>query len=322
MPPRLKASAGVEALQQLEGRAQTALALDLVARDKDPRAVRAALEVLKQRPTLDARPILHARFEALAADGIKRDAGTYLRAAILQALRPIAQPADLPFLERAAATYEFLPPTRSEEAGLLRSTALVVMNELDSRLAGFHAVRLLADPFNSRLSGEPALTAVHVLAAIDHFDPLYYYALHQPQPQSDVLSECLRSLAGLPPTLVPGLVERHGPTRDEVVLVGLFDLLLEHDDPTFVRQWMPATKLYAVYHYLVTRLVATPAPRWLALLAEQAERERDPRKLALLEEALALGRPDPVTQGALARVRARRASLPATPLEEADDDDD
>jgi hypothetical protein len=322
MPPRLKASAGAEALAQLQGRAQTALALDLVAKDKDPRAVRAALDVLRERPTRDARPILRARFDLLAADGVKRDAGTYLRAAILQALRPIADLDDLPLLERGVTTYEWLPP-KSEEASLLRSTALVVMNELDSRLASYHAVRLLADEWNSRLSGEPGLTAVHVLAALDDFSPLYYYALHQPQPQSDVLSECLRSLTRLPATLLPGLIEKHGSTRDEVVMVGLLDLLLEHPaaDTTFVRAWMASTDLWAVYHYLVSRLIAMHAPDWLALLADQTARERHPRKLALIEEALALGRPDPLIQAALTTVRHRRAAPTLADKDDADDDE-
>ncbi len=319
MPPRIRVSAGVEALAKLDGLAQTTLALNLVAGDKDPRALRAALEVLKQRPTRDARPVLHARFEQLAADGIKRDAGTFLRAAIVQALRPMAEPGDLPLLERGVSTYEWLPP-RSEEASLLRSTALVVMNELDSRLASFHAVRLLADEWTSLLSGEPALTAVHVLATLEHYDPLYYYALHQTRPHSDVLSECLRSLAVLPASLVAGLVTRHGQTRDEVVLVGLFDLLVEHADTAFTRAWMAGSQQYAVYHYLVTRLVATHAPRWLAVLAEQAGRERDPRKQALLEEALLLGGQEPIIQKALALVRAGRSGAAAMAV--GDDDDD
>ena len=321
MPPRLKASAGAEALQQAQGRAQVELALALVARDKDPRAVRAALEVLQAHPTREARPVLHTRFEHLAADGVKRDAGTYLRAAIVRALRPIAGPEDLPLLERAVSTYEWLPP-RSEEASLLRSAGLVVLNDVDGRLAGFQAVRLLADEWTSRLSGEPALTAVGVLASLDHFDPLYYYALHQTQPQSDVLSDCLRRLTGLPEALVRGLTERHGATRDEVVLVGLLDLLLEHPDaafaPDWVRGWMAATELYAVYHYLVTKLAATPVERWTAVLQDQATRERRPRQLALLEEALGLARATPATQAALAAVQQRRRN----PAAFHDEDDD
>jgi hypothetical protein len=164
-----KASPKLDQLKQLAGspQAQVALAIEIVEREKDVQALRAALEVLRAHPTWDARPALLARYAALAVEGVKRDAGTYLRAAILQALRPLLRPDDVPLLAQAAATYEYLPPTHSEEAGLLRSTALVLLNEVDGALAAYHAVRLLNDPETSPLSGEPALTAVRLLAAQD-----------------------------------------------------------------------------------------------------------------------------------------------------------
>src|SRR5437868_3534750 len=191
MPPRRSApSPHLQALRELaaDPAAQTALALKVLATDKDVQAIRAALDVLKRQPTPAARPVLRERFEYYAADGVRRDAGTYLRAAILQTLRPIALPDDLPLLERAAGTFEFLPPGRSEEGALLRSAALVTMDAVDPRLAAHYCIRLLADRYTSPLSGEPALTAVRVLAAQGNAGPLYYYALHQPNPQSDVLS--------------------------------------------------------------------------------------------------------------------------------------
>jgi hypothetical protein len=315
MPPRSKPAPRLDELKTLTGEAQTRLAIELVAREKDTRSVRAALEVLQARPTPAARPALLARYEQLAADGVKRDAGSYLRAAILQALRPVAKGEDLPLLERAACTYEFLPPTRSEEAGLLRSTALVVMNELDSGLAAYHAVRLLGDPHTSRLSGEPALTAARVLAAMEQTGPLYYYVLYQgyakdtpAEPRSDVLAECLKSLAGrLPVGLETELVEQYGESEDEVVLVGLLDLALAYEATTYVRTFLRTTKRYAVYQYLVTQVVVGHVAQWLAVLAEAAEQETDARKLALLEAALVLGRPDPVIRGALEGVRRKRA---------------
>jgi len=75
----------------------------------------------------------------------------------------------------------------------------------------------------------------------------------------------------------------------------------------FVRGLMRETRKYAVYHYLVTRLAASHAARWTALLAEAAAQERDDRKLALVEEALELGGPDRKLTEALETVRRRRA---------------
>jgi hypothetical protein len=288
--------------------AQTALALSIVAGDRDSLNLRAALEVLQAHPVGQARDVLLEAFAYFMADGVRRDAGTYLRSAILHALRPVATPEDLPLLEKAAATYEFLPPGRSEEAVLLRSTALVLVNELDDKLGALHSVRLLADRHTSPLSGEPALTAVRVLAAGERFEPLYYYALHQTAPQSDVLSECLRSLSGLPEALRQELVEKYGDTDDEVVLVGLLDMVLDsRDGSRFLAGFLAKTRQLAVYRYLVTRLVAAHQEPWLAELERQAGTEIDTAKLKILEDALALGRDDPAIHRALAAVRRRRS---------------
>lgn len=310
MPRRSAPSPAHQELQQLAGdpTAQAARAVQVLAHVKDIQGVRAALEVLSRHHLPAARPALRACYEHYAEDGVRRDAGTYLRAATLQALRPLADASDLPLLEHAANTYEFLPPARSEEASLLRSTALVVMHDVDERLARFHAVRLLADPYTSRLSGEPAITAVRVLVAGGYLEPLYYYALHQPVPDSDVLSECLKNLAGLPPSLLPRLVDKYASSDDEMVLVGLLDLALAADQAAFVHEFLRTTTKYVVYRYGVAQLVASHTERWLAELAQQAQHERNARKLAILEEALSLGRADAIIQTVLAAVRRSQKS--------------
>lgn len=312
MPSKFKratASPKLEQLKALTGAEQVALAIEIVAGEKDVQALRAALDVLRAHPTWEAKPALLERYAVLAADGVKRDAGTYLRAAILQALRSLVQPADVPLLEKAAATYEYLPPTHSEEAGLLRSTALVVLNEVDSHLAGYHAVRLLNDPETSPLSGEPALTAVRLLAAQDNRLPLYAYALH-PRPLSEVISECLKSLAGMPASLVAAVIEQYQASTDEAVLVGLVDLALEYGDQAAVRDFIHAllsgTRQYAVYRYLVVRLVTSHEARYLPELARLSAQDTDPRRLAILEESLPLGAGDPHVKKALAALRARK----------------
>ena len=306
MPPRrTPPSPRLQELRALaaEPAAQAALAQTILTTEKDVQAIRAAVEALKAHPTPAARRVLRERFEHYAADGVRRDAGAYLRAAILQALRPIALPDDVPLLERAAATYEFLPPGRSEEGVLLRSAALVTLDAVNPRLAAFHSIRLLADKHTSRLSGEPALTAVRVLAAQGNIWLLYYYALHQTNPQSDVLSECLKNLVSLPAALAAELTDKYGASDDEVVLVGLLDMVLDAGGGPFIHKFLSATDKYAVYHYLVTRLVATPTPTGLAELGLHAQNERNPRKLSILAEALALGRTDPLIQSTLAAVR-------------------
>ncbi len=315
MPSKFKRAAPSPKLAELKtltGAAQATLALDIVEREKDVQALRAALDVLKHQPVAGARPALLARYAQLAADGVKRDAGTYLRAAILQALRSLAEPDDLPLLEQAARTYEYLPPTHSEEAGRLRSTALVVMFEVDAHLAAYHAVRLLNDPETSPLSGEPALTAARMLAAQENRWPLYGYVLYPPSPAlSEVISECLKSLAGMPASLVPGLIEKYRESHDEAVLVGLVDLVLDWAAArgahpavaAFLRDFLGKTRQYAVYRYLVVRLVTSHNARFLPELARLAASESDPRRVAILEETLPLGAGDPHVKSVLAALR-------------------
>jgi hypothetical protein len=319
MPRKHKVSPKLDELKALADApaAQVALAIEIFERERDVQALRAALDVLRAHPTWDARPALLGRYAALAADGVKRDAGTYLRAAILQALRPLLRPEDVPLLAQAAATYEYLPPTHSEEAGLLRSTALVMLNEVDSALAAYHAVRLLNDPETSPLSGEPALTAVRLLAAQDNRLPLYAYALYQerfqrpPPPLSEVISECLKSLSGMPESLLPAVLERYRASGDEAVLVGLVDLALDYGDHpaahAFLRDFLGNTRQYAVYRYLVTRLVTDHDARFLPELAGLAAQDTDPHRLRILGEALALGAGDPNVKAALEALRTARA---------------
>ena len=312
MPRRLtQPNPRLNELRQMAGEpeAQSALAVRVLAEEKDVQAVRAALEVLEQHPTPAARPVLRERYAHYDADGLRRDVGGYLRAAIVRALRHIGLPEDLPVLERAASTYEFLPPTHSEEASLLRSAALVTMEAVDPVVGAFHAIRLLGDPYTSRLSGEPAVTAVRVLAAQDEHLALFYYALYQPAPHSDVLSECLKNLTRLPRLLLPEIIKKYAGTDDEVVLVGLLDLVLDTGGGPLIREFMDRGEKLAVYRYLVTRLVASHTEPDLAELSRAAQHEQNRRKLGILEESLGLGRADPIIVAALAAVRGRIKAL-------------
>ncbi|MGH2371466.1 MAG: hypothetical protein ACRDI2_25115, partial [Chloroflexota bacterium] len=194
-----------------------------------------------------------------------------------------------------ATTYEFLPPGRSEEGQLIRAAALVVLNEVDSVRCSYHCARLLVDEHTSDLTGEPAATAIQLLAAQGNLLPLYQRVMQgppRPPEPSEVLAECLKHLVDLPDSLLAGVVEQHGRSTNEVVLVGLFDLLLEHRaGPSFtelVAESLRTTRAHSVYRYVVMAMVAGRKASFLALLPEVARRERDPRKLDSLVEALSL----------------------------------
>ncbi|MDQ2808210.1 MAG: hypothetical protein M3Z04_15045 [Chloroflexota bacterium] len=288
---------------------QRQMALGLLVPTAGIRVVQAALRALAGTVDDAARPVLLRQYAHYAADGVKRDPGTGLRVAILHVLRPLAGYPDLSLLETATLTYEFLPPTRSEAAHELRAAALVILHDLDPPRAAFQAVRLLADKHTALMSGEPAVTAVRILAADGHLLPLYYYATHTTPAVSEVLSGSLRALTELPDSLLPAIIERCAGSEDEIVLAGLFDLLLGHATRAThyprVRAFLRTTHYYDVYRYLVTSIVADHKTTLLPAVLELAAAERDPRRIEILLPALDLLGTDPAVAAVIAQLRSR-----------------
>jgi hypothetical protein len=252
-------------------------------------ATRVALGVLTAAPSVALRPLLLAKYAACDADGVKHDPGGLIRITLLETLRPLVLPEDTALLERAATTYEFL---FGEATGDLRAAALLVLDDADDGLASFHCVRLLVDEYTSTMSGEPAVTAARILAAQGQILPLYAYVTQASLTVADVVAECLRGLVALPVSLLPSLVERYVASEDEIVLLGLFDLLLARDDRDEYRDtiivFLRATALHNIYRYLVSALIAGRDPITVDALAALADVERDQLKREILRDALEL----------------------------------
>jgi hypothetical protein len=269
--------------------AQWRYAAGSLAALRTPDAVRIFLAVLTTRLSGELRDLLLAKYAYCNADGIKRDPGGLVRIQLLEALRPLVRSEDVPLLERAATTYEFL---YGEATGDLRAAGLLALNEADQRLVEFYCVRLLVDEYTSIMSGEPALTAARILAAHDQMLPLYAYVTQAPRPIADVTAECLRGLALLPPSLLPGLVARFRDSDDEIVLLGLFDLLFAHETRAgyidFIFDFLRDTTLYNLYRYLVSALIAGRDKALIDRLGGMLRAERDRQKAAILREALEL----------------------------------
>jgi hypothetical protein len=273
--------------------AQFNYALELVTTESRQDFLEAVLEVLSTASRDSrVRPALLAAYANCENVPSRSDAGCYRRIALLRALRPLARREDAPMLERAASTYEFLPPTRSEMAAGLRSTALVVLNEIDEQLAAYHAVRLLTDEHTSELSGEPALTAAQTLASQGQLLPLYGYAMRTDPTMPEVVGECLRNLAGVPVSILRPLIARYITSPHEIVLLGLFELLLEHPEresfQPLIIEFMQETKLMDLYRWLVNAALTSRNPTLIAAVTALEPAEADSRKLGILREALAL----------------------------------
>ncbi len=198
-----------------------------------------------------------------------------MRSAIVRALRPLCEPADMDLLTQAVSTFEFPPPSFTEEGALLRAGALVTIHELDPGIACFHATRLLADEYTDPMSGEPAISAAAVLGAQEEMLPLYFYIM---QPAADgapeVVCECLRQLTAVPEELLPLIIGRFAATQAAALLVGLFDLLIHHKTGPhgldYLRAFLRTTDDLDMYTYLATTLIAAGNPALRELLLDTA----------------------------------------------------
>jgi hypothetical protein len=295
MPPRRTsphAAAGrqVQDLAALadDPAAQRVLALALLDRSTHLEVLRAALAVLGEARDPDLRPALHAKYDWCEAAPGKRDGSGYIRAGIVRALQPVINPDDAPLLQRAMVTYQMVGIY--EVCAELRAAALLAANDLDPALAALFAARFLHDPRNS-FSGEPARTALDVLAAQQNLGPVFAIASWA-HPSSEVTADALRRLVDLPASLVPLLVETHRASVDEQVLLGLFDLLLGH--PTrdaWVEEFsrfFRTTQLLDLYGVVAMQVVGSRSDALIRLLRNLAEVERDPARKALLDHALEL----------------------------------
>lgn len=306
--------AGLAALAELrrlagDPDAQARHALDLLGGRPDRQVLEVALACLGRHPLPEARPALLDLYAAYDGQLVKRDLGCHVRTAVMTALRHAARGADLPVIERALATYAFIPPGPMEVGQALRAAALIALVEVDPSLAAYRATDLLFDPHASRMSGEPALTAVRVLAAGGHGLALYQYALAAVPPAPEVLAECLKGLADVPAPVLASVVERHRAAADEAVQVGLVDLILAHPAGAaffpVIFDLLRATRSNDLYQYLAFALVASRKPGLVDGLVALVAPERDPRRLASLAQALALAADAPAARDAVRAIERR-----------------
>ncbi len=300
---------------------QVGFALELLNRERGIQVISAALSVFTSAAVPEVRPVLLQLYDYYDEAPVKRDAGGRLRSLILQALQPIAHTTDSSLAERAATTYEFLPPNREECTGGLRLAGLSLLETIDLALAYYHSVRLLHDSHTSRLSGEPALSAVRLLANHGQFLPLYGFLVSnllqdellsglraRPKGSAEVKGECLKSLTRAPVSVVDDLFARYlayspasmMPTyeaREDVELVGFFDLLLaqtpRHTYLDFVASFLCQTTRDELYQYAIALLIARPHPDFKAVLLTVAHQEQHIHRVEILPSAFALIQHDP-----------------------------
>lgn len=268
---------------------QVELGLALLGRAKNPEAIASAAGMFGETADPRIRKVIGEKYAYLNAEPRRRDSGCFQRGALVRALRGRATVEDVPLLETALWTHEIIG--RFDSASDLRAAALVTLNDVDGRLASFHATRLLSDAHE--MSGEPAVTAARLLAAREEFLPLYQLVMNGGG-RSEIRAECLRGLIGLPASLMERLLGQYMNEKDETILVGLFDLLLTHpfraSFADAVGSFLDRTQSLDLYRFMVSSVVATREPVLIAVLERPDGPSDSSPKGKVLREALALTR--------------------------------
>jgi hypothetical protein len=106
------------------------------------------------------------------------------------------------------------------------------------------------------------------------------------------VGEALRNLVELRADLVDLLVETHFDSDDEQITLGLFDLLLGHQERSrwydLILRYLVTADEPDVYGIIVTSIVASRDTHLIEALRPLAANERDPEKSRLLEHGLEL----------------------------------
>jgi hypothetical protein len=250
--------------------------------------VRTAVGIIGAAQDSTYRDALNDKYAWCESQGARGDTSGYIREAIVKALQPIVQPGDLPLLQQALTTYQM--DGIYEVCAGLRAAALIAANEIDPGFAALFAARFLTDPLNS-FSGEPANTAIRVLAAQQNLAPIFGL-VSWGNAVGETIGEGLRNLVDLPASLLPLIVDQYRDSEDEQIVLGLWELLLGH--PTrdeWVEEMMTffrTTTLMDLYGIIAIQVVASRSEPLITALRELANEERDPLRRQMLLQALEL----------------------------------
>ena len=193
-----------------------------------PDDLEAALDQLLQLPrNPEARTVLLERFRALTTNR-RRDADGRLRWLLLRALRDLATAADVPLLLAATRTFEHIPPSFEEVAHGIRAEGLHRLLEVDANLARWRAIEMLADGQDNPVTGEPARTALRVLAAAGELTLIYGIALDNPYALLPAArAESLLWLDGLPDDRLRMVIDRFLEKDEPNLLLPVIELGVE-----------------------------------------------------------------------------------------------
>jgi len=311
-------------------------ALGIIETEGNPELLATALRALGDNVRQEDGGALRDLYHHFAEAGRKRDAGGQIRAAVLAALWHLHDRDDLDLARAAVRTLE---RTFQGNGELIRASGLALLGVLDGEAATFAAIHILGTGDAAEMSGEPALTAVRLLANLGEPEPLaLFVASSDFGVLADLLAEAFRGLAAVPAAHLHELIRLYLPDSDrrdrprhldDVAMLGLCDLLtaLELDDVVAeaVRHFLKVSSL-DVYAVFATSIVASRRTELIALFLETFTTEPSQPRLRIALDALRHAPQTPEVEAATVRLQERTTQEPtvrdlAGTFDEDDDED-
>lgn len=250
----------------------------------------AALEALIDRPVDGARDALRKLYVQLDEDGIKRDQGATQRSAIVRYLMEHSHPHDADIATRASETVEIL--FGEDVTYGLRSLGLRLLARASPELLPYYAVELLDPPEGRqpRDDGEPATTAIRLLASTGHLATLYYWL--RTGNAGTNLVRAFEAFTDAPPEILRRYVESEIATairrQDEQLLTVFAETIVQLElEGAYeaIGSVFAARVSDELYTYLAMLFAGTNRKPFLAILEDQLHRGRRPK---LVVEALSV----------------------------------
>lgn len=240
-------------------------ALLMLSKSRKREIVDAALNALNDDLPESARPTL--RDAALYYfDSPTNDKTVAAREKLLRLLTDIGNPADVDLYLRGVNTYE-VQPLMGEVAQNLRAVALVGLALTDAPLANLYATKLLSEiEQTSVFNGEPAVTAVNLLARQEITLPIYQYLLiggldALEAGLNEVVGKALESLgADFPVNLYTPLIDLFAPRDRALVSMGILTHIVENKVESLypaVQKIITDTRHHDLHNYAVVMLAAS-----------------------------------------------------------------
>lgn len=287
--------------------ARRELAREILDQEANAELLMAALQALGDQVRVEDHGVLCGLYSWLEEDFRRRDPGGMVRVEVLRVLWHLRLRDDLELAEAASTRVE---RSLNGNGEVIRAAGLALLGVLDPEVAAFRAAAMLARVDAHPMNAEPALTAARLLGSLGHSVALATHVLRPPRSEpSEVTAECIRGLSGLPVRHIQPVLDAFASSTDEVVLLGLGDLVVSLEPgeavSAVVREMLTGADTPEVYGFLVTAIVASRRDDLLAELLGTLPGEVRQARLQLAHEALQLAPPTDEVQAALASLAGR-----------------